>query len=81
MTCLQVHSACIDQLELKEANTRECMYRDLWHMILVPRAVSYRMSVKNQVETEREPEEGERGRESVCVCVCVCVCVRAWREL
>ena len=57
----QVHSSCIDALELFEANMKECTYRDLWHMILVPGAVTHRMSVKSHLEQERE-EETEEGR-------------------
>ena len=81
--CAQVHSACIGQLEEREANERVCSHRDLWHLVLAPRAVTHRQSVKSHVEQEREEEavDGkERGRgnhlpnfqilsSSVCVCL------------
>ena len=63
---IQVHSACIGQLEERGANERVCTHRDLWHLVLVPRAVTHRQSVKSHVEQEREEEavDGEeRGRE------------------
>ncbi|CAI8043581.1 hypothetical protein GBAR_LOCUS24174, partial [Geodia barretti] len=52
----QVHSACIGQLEEREANERVCTHRDLWHLVLAPRAVTHRQSVKSHVEQEREEE-------------------------
>ncbi|CAI8043579.1 Diacylglycerol kinase theta, partial [Geodia barretti] len=51
-----VHSACIGQLEEREANERVCTHRDLWHLVLAPRAVTHRQSVKSHVEQEREEE-------------------------
>ena len=84
---IQVHSACIGQLEERGANERVCTHRDLWHLVLLPRAVTHRQSVKSHEEQEREEEavdgeEREGGGETMwqfskfCQCVCVCVCVR-----
>ena len=51
----------MDKLSQQEANIRECTYRGLWHMILVPRAVTHRISMKSHMEQEREEEEEEEG--------------------
>ena len=37
---------------------KECTYRDLWHMILVPGAVTHRMKSHLEQESEEETEEG-----------------------
>ncbi len=55
---LQVHSACRDIIDLKGANTRECTYRDLWHMILIPQAITHRMAIKSHREQEAESTGG-----------------------
>ena len=81
---IQVHSACIGQLEEREANERVCTHRDLWHLVLAPRAVTHRQSVKSHVEQEREEEavDGEERGEGGTIChifqilsssVCVCL--------
>ncbi len=59
---LQVHSACRDIIDLKGANTRECTYRDLWHMILIPQAVTHRMAIKSHMEQEAESTGGREER-------------------
>ena len=38
---LQVHSGCMDNVKL------ECTYRDLYHMILLPKALTYRPSLNS----------------------------------
>ena len=62
---------------LEERGERVCTHRDLWHLVLAPRAVTHRQSMKSHVEQERE-EEAVDGEEGVCVCGCVvrrgCVC-------
>ncbi len=54
-----MHSSCRDIFDLKGANTRECTYRDLWHMILVPRAITHRMAIKSHMEQEVESPGGK----------------------
>ena len=67
---------------LEERGERVCTHRDLWHLVLAPRAVTHRQSMKSHVEQERE-EEAVDGEEGVCVCGCVvrrgCVCVGGGR--
>ena len=77
---IQIHSACIGQLEEREANERVCTHRDLWHLVLAPRAVTHRQSVKSHVEQEREEEavdgeEREGGGETMWQILSSCVCV------
>ena len=48
-TSPQVHLACRDALEM---NQKTCTYRDLWHMILLPKAVTHRLAIRSHMEED-----------------------------
>ena len=52
----QVHSGCRDTLEM---NQRDCTYRDLWHMILLPKAIAYRHSIRSGMDIQGAGRPGE----------------------
>lgn len=62
---ITVHSGCLDTLEMEEKETRVCTFRDLWHMVVVPQAISYRTSLKSHADadTPEEVTDGGEGEE------------------
>ena len=37
---------------MEEKETRVCTFRDLWHMVVVPQAISYRTSLKSHADAD-----------------------------